>query len=92
MIQQRVCISGRVQGVNFRGSAEAKARQVDPELQGWVRNLEDGRVEAVFAGAEKSVSELAEWCRKGSARAQVSHIQILDEPYDKNLPRFEIRR
>jgi len=67
-------ISGRVQGVFFRSSAcdEATARG----LKGFVRNLPDGRVEAIFEGERYLVEEMLEWCRRGPAGASVSDVEV----------------
>ena len=62
-------ISGRVQGVGFRYAAYHEAIRLN--LGGWVRNLPDGRVEAVFEGDEQSAREMAEWCKVGPPGARV---------------------
>ncbi|HHH81954.1 MAG TPA: acylphosphatase [Chloroflexi bacterium] len=82
-------ISGRVQGVNFRyyTSQEAQARG----LKGWVRNLWDGRVEAVFEGEEQAVDSMIEWCRKGPPAARVEDIQVSWENPTGEFDRFGIR-
>ncbi len=69
----RVVISGRVQGVWFRGWAidEARARG----LSGWVRNCPDGTVEAVFEGAPAAVDAMVEACRTGPPAARVVHVE-----------------
>jgi acylphosphatase len=90
-IQRRVFVSGRVQGVGFRMST-VRAAMGHVELSGFVRNLPDGRVEAVFAGEESDVLEMVEWCRKGPPFAKVIDIQIIEEEFDKTLPRFSIRK
>lgn len=66
-------ISGRVQGVFFRGSAQTEARRLG--LRGWVRNLEDGRVELVAEGPAAEVRSLAAWCRRGPPGAFVTGIE-----------------
>ncbi len=82
-------ISGRVQGVNFRyyTSQEAQTRG----LKGWVRNLWDGRVEAVFEGEEQAVDSMIEWCRKGPPAARVEDIQVSWENPTGEFDRFGIR-
>ena len=62
-VRVHVTIAGRVQGVFFRSKIRRKARIYN--LTGWVRNLSDGRVEAVFEGEEKIVHKLIEFCKTG---------------------------
>jgi acylphosphatase len=65
-------ISGRVQGVNFRWHTQRKAQALG--LTGWVRNLGDGRVEAVFEGDKKAVQRAIDWCRVGPPSALVDNV------------------
>jgi acylphosphatase len=67
-----VVISGRVQGVGFRAWTEIMADQRG--IEGWVRNLRDGSVEALFAGAEESVLAMLELCRDGPRGARIDAI------------------
>ncbi len=73
----RVVISGRVQGVWFRGWTvdEATARG----LSGWVRNRRDGTVEAVFEGAPEAVDAMVEACRTGPPAARGHHVESFAE-------------
>jgi acylphosphatase len=74
-----VFVSGLVQGVNFRWYTTERARQRG--LGGWVRNIPDGRVEAVFEGAEADVRSLVEWCRQGPRSARVAGVEVVwEEP------------
>ncbi|WP_282606961.1 acylphosphatase [Pelagibius sp. Alg239-R121] len=73
----RAVISGRVQGVWFRGWTERQARARG--LDGWVRNCSDGTVEAVFSGAADQVDEMIEDCWKGPPAAKVASIQLYRE-------------
>ena len=73
-----VWVSGRVQGVFFRQSAQQEARRL--ELAGWVRNLGDGRVEGVAEGAGEAVDAWVEWCRQGPPAARVDDIRVEAEP------------
>ncbi len=73
----QVRVEGRVQGVGFRAFVEAHALQLD--LVGWVRNRRDGSVEAVLQGAEDSVEEMLELCRKGPPAASVSGLELIGE-------------
>lgn len=78
VIQRRVFVSGVVQGVGFRASTLKTARKF-PNLKGFVRNLKDGRVEAVFLGDEKDVFAMIEWCTHGPKLAKVLEIQVNEE-------------
>ncbi|WP_049999062.1 acylphosphatase [Halococcus sediminicola] len=84
-----VFVSGRVQGVSYRASTRDAAR--DAGLDGWVKNLDDGRVEAVFEGSEASVERLVEWCHEGSPAADVDGV---DAEYGdpEGVSGFEVRR
>ncbi len=67
-----VIVSGRVQGVFFRASTREEARRL--HLEGFVRNLPDGRVQAVFEGEEEVLVRMLEWCRTGPAGARVERV------------------
>jgi acylphosphatase len=68
-----IWVSGRVQGVGFRFAASEQAGRLG--LGGWVRNLGDGRVEAVFEGPAAEVAQAVAWCRRGPSGAWVSEVQ-----------------
>ncbi len=72
-----VYISGRVQGVGFRWNTQAMAQQLG--LSGWVRNLWDGRVEAVFEGPEAAVQQAVQWCHHGQRPARVENVTVTYE-------------
>lgn len=73
-VRAHVFVAGRVQGVFFRDSTRERAD--DHDVDGWVRNLDDGRVEAVFEGREADVESLVEWCHEGSDRAEVRNVSV----------------
>ena len=77
-IARRVRIEGRVQGVWFRGWTVDRARAL--QLCGWVRNLSDGSVEAVFAGPKRAVLTMIEACRRGPPNAIVERLS--EEPIE----------
>lgn len=77
VIRCRVIVHGRVQGVAFRASTQAQAHAAG--VQGWVRNLPDGSVEAVLEGPAAAVHRTIEFCRHGPALAHVERIEIFDE-------------
>jgi len=85
-----VLVSGKVQGVFFRSSAKKKADEL--HLTGWVKNLDDGRVEAVFEGEQEKVDKMAEWCRKGPNYADVKDVQVISEKYKGEFKDFSIRK
>jgi acylphosphatase len=70
----RVQVRGRVQGVFFR--AEARARAESLGVAGWIRNVPDGRVEAVFEGEDEQVESMVEWCRRGPSGAEVEGVDV----------------
>lgn len=81
-VRARVTISGRVQGVSFRAYARDKARAAG--VEGWVRNLPDGRVEAVFEGTRPAVQRMVTWCYSGPALAAVEKVDVTwEEPTGK---------
>lgn len=83
-----VFVSGDVQGVFFRYETRERARARG--LAGWVRNLPDGRVEAVFEGARHAVEAMVAWCREGPRGARVTEIEVADEQ-PEGLGSFEVR-
>jgi acylphosphatase len=89
MRRARVSIAGQVQGVFFRYETRERARSRG--LGGWVRNLPDGGVEAVFEGPDDAVEELVAWCREGPRGARVTEVEMTaEEP--EGLDSFEVRR
>ncbi|MCL4500338.1 MAG: acylphosphatase [Deltaproteobacteria bacterium] len=89
-VRVRVLIEGRVQGVFFRASTRDEARARG--LAGWVRNLIDGRVEAVFEGDRRMVENMLAWCRKGPSYAYVDNVEIDWQPYQGDLVDFRVIR
>jgi acylphosphatase len=69
-----VYVSGDVQGVFFRDSTRQKAHQLG--LSGWVKNLPDGRVEALFEGPSQEVREMVRWCEQGPPHAAVENVKV----------------
>ena len=91
MSQARVhlLISGRVQGVYFRARTrdEAKKRR----LTGWVKNLYDGRVEAVFEGNDEDIQSMISWCHQGPPHAVVTDVSVEGETYRDEFSDFTVR-
>jgi acylphosphatase len=78
-----VFVSGTVQGVYFRATTRDEAR--DRNVDGWVQNLDDGRVEAVFEGPEETVEELVDFCHEGSDAAAVEGVEVeYEQPQGEN--------
>ena len=88
MKKVHVTISGRVQGVFFRGATERTANNL--QLTGWVRNREDGRVEAVFEGEDRAVDQMVAWCRTGPPAARVDDVRTEDEPSEGKYQSFKV--
>ncbi|MEI7637035.1 MAG: acylphosphatase [Syntrophus sp. (in: bacteria)] len=84
-----VIISGRVQGVAFRASTRKAA--VTLNLAGWVKNLWDGQVEAVFEGEDNHVEIMRRWCEHGPPLARVTGVDSSDEDYTGEFMDFNIR-
>ena len=83
-----VYVSGRVQGVFYRATTRDTARETG--VDGWVRNLDDGRVEAVFEGPEDAVREMVTWCETGSPAADVDRVDVeYEEP--EGIDSFDVR-
>lgn len=83
-------VSGKVQGVFFRSSTKKRADEL--HLTGWVRNLDDGRVEAVFEGEQKNIDKMVEWSRKGPTYADVKDVQLISEKYIGEFKDFSVRK
>ena len=88
-IRRRVLISGIVQGVNFRYYTRNAARNCG--VYGWVRNLPDGRVEAVFEGEQEKVENMISWCHKGSPHGRVDEVKVLVELHKGEFADFDVR-
>jgi acylphosphatase len=84
-----VYVSGQVQGVFFRDATREKAEQLG--LNGWVKNLPDGRVEALFEGPSERVREMVRWCEEGPSHAEVEDVVTEFEASQGNLTGFVVR-
>lgn len=83
-----VFVSGKVQGVYYRATTRETAR--DNGVDGWVRNLPDGRVEAVFEGPPDAVETMIAWCHEGSPAATVDDVEVeYEDP--TGLDGFEVK-
>jgi len=88
-VRAHVYISGKVQGVFFREYTRKKAQSLG--IKGWVRNLRDGRVEAIFEGEKEKVEEMISWCHEGSPYSKVEKVEVKWEEYRGEFNDFEIR-
>lgn len=88
-VRAHVFVSGWVQGVFFRSETRHEAEKLG--LKGWVRNLPDGRVEAVFEGEEESVKRLVDFCGRGPFGAKVRSTNVVWESYSGEFRDFKIR-
>ncbi len=84
----RIIVTGRVQGVFFRQALKVMAKKNN--VFGWVKNLKDGRVEAILEGAEEKVSRLVEWSHGGPANARVEDVEIHNEKFSGEFSKFDV--
>ena len=84
----RILVTGRVQGVFFRQALKVTAKK--NHVSGWVKNLKDGRVEAVIEGEDLNVSKVVEWCHAGPANARVEDVTIINEEFTGTLSGFDV--
>lgn len=89
MKRVHVYISGRVQGVFFRAETTHTARAFN--LTGWVRNMSDGRVEALFEGKKGDIDKMVEWCRIGPPAARVEKVMYVEEIYTGEFTDFSVK-
>ncbi len=89
MKRVHVYISGRVQGVFFRAETQRAANGFN--LTGWVRNITDGRVEAVFEGEEGNIEKMLDWCHIGPPAARVEEVITEEEPYTGEFRDFIVK-
>jgi acylphosphatase len=89
MVSYHLIITGLVQGVFYRDSARKKAEELG--VKGWIKNLEDGNVEALITAEEVSLKAFIEWCKVGPAKARVKDVQV-EQRELKEFSKFEITR
>jgi acylphosphatase len=88
MKHMHITISGKVQGVAFRHDTQRTALSLN--LTGWVKNLPDGRVEAVFEGENDSIDAMRAWCSKGPPLAHVLHVDIQEKSCKREFSDFRV--
>ena len=84
----RIIVTGKVQGVFFRQSLKIKAKK--NEIFGWVKNLKDGRVEAILEGDEEKINKIIEWAHGGPANARVEDVEIYNEKFIGEFSKFDV--
>ncbi|MFH0897927.1 MAG: acylphosphatase [Candidatus Bathyarchaeota archaeon] len=84
----RIIVSGRVQGVFFRDRTRAKAQEAG--VTGWVRNLRNGRVEAVFEGEKEGVETMILFCKRGPPGALVREVEVRWETFTGEYKDFSV--
>ena len=84
-----IFITGRVQGVFFRQSTRVVA--IKNNVNGWVRNLDDGRVEIVAEGETQNIDNLITWCKTGPANSRVDEFEFSEENSIGDFENFEVR-
>ena len=91
MVQKRIHIfvTGRVQGVFFRQSTRVMA--IKNNVNGWVRNLDDGRVEIVAEGETQNIDNLTNWCKTGPANSRVDEFELSNEDPISEFENFEVK-
>jgi len=87
-VKKHIFITGRVQGVGFRHFTRKNADKIG--ITGWVKNLPDGRVEALFQGPEQKVNELIDRCKEGPISAYVKKIDVTKAKDAKDHDSFEV--
>ena len=87
-MKKHIFITGRVQGVGFRHFTRKNADKIG--ITGWVKNLPDGRVEALFQGPEQKVNELIDRCKEGPISAYVKEIDVNKAEDAKDHDSFEV--
>ena len=88
-IRTRVIVAGRVQGVFYRITMREHAQVLN--VNGWVKNRHDGKVEALLEGEEEDVEKLIRWCHQGPPGARVSTVKAIPEQYTGEYTGFLVK-
>jgi len=83
-----IFVSGRVQGIFFRENTKKKAEKL--AISGWVKNLRDGRLEAVFEGDRENIEKMVNWAKKGPIWAKIDDFSLVWEDYQGEFKEFSI--
>ena len=84
----RIFVTGKVQGVFFRQTLKVMAKKND--IFGWVKNLEDGRVESILEGDEEKINRLVEWVHSGPANSRVEYVEVQNEKSIAEFSKFDV--
>jgi len=87
--RKHLYIEGRVQGVGFRSSVQQKANKL--KINGWVKNLYDGRVEAVFTGQFNNIEKMIKYVKKGPGFASIYNVEVINEHFINEFNKFHIK-
>jgi acylphosphatase len=87
-LRMHVFVEGKVQGVSFRSHTRKIA--LNNYITGWIKNLSDGRVEAVLEGNEENLKKVIAWCLRGPERAVVQNVVVIKEPFQDEFNEFLI--
>jgi acylphosphatase len=82
-------IKGKVQGVFYRAMAKEEADQL--QVTGWIKNTEEGHVEAVASGSQEALDQFINWCKRGPKKAEVADVEIKTLP-EETFKQFSIIR
>ena len=88
-VRAHAYVNGRVQGVFFRSETQNEA--VSRNVTGWVKNLPDGRVEAVFEGEKQDIEEVIEFCKRGPRGARVTKVDVQWQNFTGEFQNFRIK-
>lgn len=88
-VRAHVLVSGIVQGVFFRANTAEKAKELS--LLGWVKNLPDGRVEAVFEGEKEKIEEIIDWLKSHPGMSKVEKVEVDWQEAKGDFENFEIK-
>lgn len=87
-LRAHVYVSGRVQGVFFRSETQDEA--IKRNVTGWVKNLPDGRVEAVLEGEKENIEKVIEFCKRGPPGARVTRVDVNWQSFTGEFKKFGI--
>ncbi|MBS7625513.1 acylphosphatase [Candidatus Bathyarchaeota archaeon] len=87
-VRAHIYVSGHVQGVFFRHETRKHALRLG--VSGWIRNLPDGRVEAIFEGEKDAVDDILDFCRRGPPGAIVKDVEVQWAPWTGEFQGFRI--